>query len=246
MVSYPSLAGTSPYIYTCLYIYIYIYWHGPYCWNVDNACLHSRCIISHTKSIRMVSPSIWLLITCTVFLTHWGRVKHLCVSKLTIIGSDNGLSPGRRQAIVWTIAWILLIGPLGTNFSEISKFIHFHFQGNVFENVVWKMAAILSRPQCVDITTHTVMQCMGTVITYVIYGSMCDMYFHSLDSFTGIRPNTVPVKRSHKMWESHLVVNHNKYRDGLQYIVNTLHINPRQLVFQGKHYCSHALRLITF
>ena len=32
-------------------------------------------------------------------LTHWGRVTHICVSKLTIIGSDNGLSPGGRQAI---------------------------------------------------------------------------------------------------------------------------------------------------
>ena len=34
------------------------------------------------------------------FLTHWGRVTHICVSKLTIIGPDNGLSPGRRQAII--------------------------------------------------------------------------------------------------------------------------------------------------
>ena len=53
-------------------------------------------------------------------LTHWGRVTHICVGKRTIIGSDNGLSPGRRQAIIWTSAGILLIGPLGTNFSEIS------------------------------------------------------------------------------------------------------------------------------
>ena len=52
-------------------------------------------------------------------LTHWGRVTHICVDKLTTIGSDNGLSPGRRQAIIWTIAGILLIRPLGTNFSEI-------------------------------------------------------------------------------------------------------------------------------
>ena len=44
----------------------------------------------------------------------------MCVSKLGIIGSDNGLSPGRRQAIIWTNAGILLIGPLGINFSEIS------------------------------------------------------------------------------------------------------------------------------
>ena len=57
-------------------------------------------------------------------LTHWGRVTHICVGNLTIIGSDNGLSPGRRQAIIWTNAGILLIGPLGTNFSEILVGIH--------------------------------------------------------------------------------------------------------------------------
>ena len=43
-----------------------------------------------------------------------------CVSRLTITGSDNGLSPGWRQAIIWTNAGILLIEPLGTNFSENS------------------------------------------------------------------------------------------------------------------------------
>ena len=50
---------------------------------------------------------------------HWGRVTHICVGNLTIIGSDNGLSPGRRQAIIRTNAGMLLIGPLRTNFSEI-------------------------------------------------------------------------------------------------------------------------------
>ena len=53
-------------------------------------------------------------------LTHWGRVTHICVSKLTIIGSDNGLSPGRRQAIIWINAEILLIRPWWTNFNEMS------------------------------------------------------------------------------------------------------------------------------
>ena len=57
-------------------------------------------------------------------LTHWGRVTHICVSKLTSISSDNGYSPGRRQAINWTNARILLIGPLGTNFNEILIEIH--------------------------------------------------------------------------------------------------------------------------
>ena len=36
-----------------------------------------------------------------------------------MIDSDNGFSPGRRQAIICTNAGILLIGPLGTNFSEM-------------------------------------------------------------------------------------------------------------------------------
>ena len=51
-------------------------------------------------------------------------MTHICVDKLTMIGSDNGLSPGRRQAIIWTIAWILLTWTLGTNFSEILIEIH--------------------------------------------------------------------------------------------------------------------------
>ena len=48
----------------------------------------------------------------------------MCVSELTIIGSDKGLSPAWRQAIIYTDAAILLIGPLGTNFSEILLEIH--------------------------------------------------------------------------------------------------------------------------
>ena len=54
-------------------------------------------------------------------------MTHIYVSKLTIIVSDNGLSPGRRQAIIWTNAGILLIGPYGTNFSEILLILTFSF-----------------------------------------------------------------------------------------------------------------------
>ena len=46
-------------------------------------------------------------------------MTHLCVGKLSNIGSDNILWPGRRQAIIWTNAGILIIGAQGTNFSEI-------------------------------------------------------------------------------------------------------------------------------
>ena len=77
-------------------------------------------------------------------LTHWGRVAHTCVGNLTIIGSDNGLSPGRRQAINWTSAGILLIGPLRTNFSEmVYRNSNIFFQQIAFESVVCEMAGIL-------------------------------------------------------------------------------------------------------
>ena len=38
---------------------------------------------------------------------------HVYISKLIIIGSDNGLLSGLRWAIIWASAWILLIGHLG-------------------------------------------------------------------------------------------------------------------------------------
>ena len=89
-------------------------------------------------------------------LTHWDRVTHICVNKQTNIGSDNGLSPGRRQAIIWTNVGILLIGTLGTNFSEILIEIRiFSFKKMGLKSVVCEMA--LSRPECVNvINTHEV------------------------------------------------------------------------------------------
>ena len=86
------------------------------------------------------------------FLTHWGRVTHICVSDLTIISSDNGLSPGRRQAIIGTNAGILLMRPLGTNFSEILIEILIFLFKKI--RVVCEKAAILSRPQCVLRHSH--------------------------------------------------------------------------------------------
>ena len=81
-------------------------------------------------------------------------MTHICVSKPTTIGSDNGLSPGRRQAIIWSNAGILLIGTEGRNLSEILIEIHIFSLKNAFENIVWEMAAILSRPQCVNMKSN--------------------------------------------------------------------------------------------
>ena len=77
------------------------------------------CETCYKLLLGFVNKVIICGVTINLALTHWDRVTHICVSKLTIIASDNGLSPGRRQAIIWTSAGILLIGPLGTNFSEI-------------------------------------------------------------------------------------------------------------------------------
>ena len=80
-------------------------------------CINNTSYINRCEMIADIitnSISAYLKI-----LTHWGRVTHICVSKLTIIGSDNGLSPGRCEAIIRTNAGILWIGPLGANFSEI-------------------------------------------------------------------------------------------------------------------------------
>ena len=88
-------------------------------------------------------------------LIDWGRVTHICVSELTIIGSDNGLSPGRRQAIIWNNAGLLLIEPfrnkLQWNFTRNSNTF---IQENALEHVVCEMASILSRPQCVNLSVH--------------------------------------------------------------------------------------------
>ena len=78
-------------------------------------------------------------------------MTHICVGYLTVIGSDNGLSHGRRQAMIWTNAGILFIGPLGTNSREMFiEILAFSIQENVLESVVCEMASILSRPQCVN------------------------------------------------------------------------------------------------
>ena len=74
-------------------------------------------------------------------------MTHICVSKLTIIGSDNGLSPGRRQAIVWTNAEILLIEPPGTSFSEILIEIH----TISFKKMQLKMSSVKWRPFCLGL-----------------------------------------------------------------------------------------------
>ena len=74
-------------------------------------------------------------------------MTHICISDLTSIGSDNGLSPGRRQAIIRTNAGILLITPLGTNFIEFLVEILI----SSFKKLRLKASSAKRRPFCLGL-----------------------------------------------------------------------------------------------
>ena len=90
---------------------------------------------------------------CNVAVMDWlstvciNSLRHICVSKLTIIGSDNDLSPSRRQAIIWTNNGVLLIRILGTNFSNILSEIH----AFSFKKMHLKMSSAKWRPFCLGL-----------------------------------------------------------------------------------------------
>ena len=91
-------------------------------------------------------------------------MTHKCVGKLTIIGSDNGLSHGRRQAIIWTNAGILLFGNLGSNFSEILlEFDTFSSKKMHLKMSVWKMAAI-----CLSLNVLISAHYQGAILSSII------------------------------------------------------------------------------
>ena len=102
-----------------------------------------------------------------VSVTHWGRLMHICVRRLTVIGPDNGLSPYRRQAIIRTNSVILLIGPLGKKLQWNQNSCIF-IQKNTLENV-WKMADILSRPHTVKLLHVVLLNILqGKCISYLL------------------------------------------------------------------------------
>ena len=96
-------------------------------------------------------------------------MTHICVANLTIIGPDNGLSPGRRQAIIWTNAGILFIGPWGTNLSEVLIGI----QTFSFKKMLLKMSSAKWRPFCLGLNglTHRLMGNLAIIVIVWFSGS---------------------------------------------------------------------------
>ena len=126
-------------------------------WTIENQ-FHEVCnqnttllFLYNKMCLRILSALWWSFCLSINVLTHWGRVTHIYVSKLTIIGSDNGLSPDRRQAIIWTNAGMWLIGPLGTNFSEILIGIQIFS----FKKMPLKMSSVKWRPFCLGLNVLT-------------------------------------------------------------------------------------------
>ena len=113
---------------------------GP--WEQISVTWIKRVLALIKNNFKMLSVKWWPFV-----LTYWGRVTYICVSKRTTIGSDNGLSPGRRQAIIWPNAGILFIQTLGTNFSEFLREIYTFF----FMKMHLKMSSWKCLPSCLGL-----------------------------------------------------------------------------------------------
>ena len=101
-------------------------------------------IFIHENAFRDVVCYMTAVLSRGDELIHWDRMTHICVGKLINIGSNIGLSPETRQISIWTNAWILLIGPSGTNFSDILIEIHTFS----FKKLYFKMSFVTWRPFC--------------------------------------------------------------------------------------------------
>ena len=104
-------------------------------------------------------------------LTHWGLMTHICVGNLSVIGSDNGLSPHRYQAIIWTNAVILLIAPLGTHFTEILIEMHTFS----FKKMYLKMSSTKSRLFCLSLNELRDVVILFSALSIFFPGS-CDVW----------------------------------------------------------------------
>ena len=122
------------------------------------------CAIYFASAAEVILSHVQVLLMRSCFLhghllNHWGWVTYICISKVPLICSGNGFSPVRRQAIIWSNAGILLIGPLGTNFSEILIEIHTFS----FKKMHLKMLSGKWRPFCLCLNVLT---CWDQVTAY--------------------------------------------------------------------------------
>ena len=141
-------------------------------------------------------------------VNHGGRIMHICASKLPFTGPDNGLSPSRRQTIIWTNAGILLIRPSATNFCEISikikkSFIH----DNALLSAKWRLFCVGLNVWMISITFP--------LISWYYSNGQQDL---SSRVIQGVKFNMVVVHVSsiyHGEWNRVLAVHPQSYASGL-------------------------------
>ena len=114
-------------------------------------------------------------------------MTHICISKLSVIGSDNGLSPGRRQAIIWTNTGILLILTLGTNFSEILIKIHTLSS----EKMHLKVSSAKWQPFCLSLN----------MLTHCPLMMSCGAWWHQAITWTNVHFLLLKFCGPHLTWE---------------------------------------------
>ena len=102
-------------------------------------------LLNCNSTIYAFQANLWLNGTpLSIQNTHWGRVTHICVSRLTIIDSYNGLSPPGAKPLSEQMLEYCWLGPweIQWNLIEIYTFS--------FMKIHWKMAVTLTRPHCVN------------------------------------------------------------------------------------------------
>ena len=117
-------------------------WYPPLSESCQIPSMGSQSVWSEDRAFIIFKP-------VTVNNQTSGWVMHICVGTSTIIGSDNGLSPGRRQVIIWTNAGILLIRHLETNLSEFLIAIkHFNSRSCVQKGRLRNRGHFVSASMC--------------------------------------------------------------------------------------------------
>ena len=124
-----------------------------------------------------------LTIICR-FITHWGRITHICFGKLTTVVSDNGLLPG-RQAIIWTSAGILLIGSLWTTFSEMLIGI----QAFSSKKTHLKMSSATFHPFCLGLNSANALLPFHITPVSLPLAMLSSTEFLNTESLPSLRPS---------------------------------------------------------
>ena len=130
-------------------------------------------------------------------LTHWGRVTHICVSKLTIMGSDSSLSPGLPAPSHYLNQWWNIVNWTlikSTNFSEILIVIY----TSTFKKLQFTMSSGKWRPFCLVLNVLSLKRTQLTLrldwfklwlgvehnhTEWCLSLLFCNFYFHNTFSF---------------------------------------------------------------